>query len=250
MFQFKQDVKSHMPFAGLSENTNAPYQLCCLLIDGLWKLHHFKDGQWQRLETNLPADTTECSPTAEYDNGKWNVSFIAGGSEKERRFHLYCIFDAGGQHRIVKICPADAGYVQKTILVIGKQSGEIIIEKPEKKISLRFKDFEFLYRVSYNPFNPQEMLFSGQTFSGEISSRSYNIQTKKLEELFADGQPAYKAALWQDLCFYGKKTGRNFDSRTIAQARVFQRKPMSDDVLERTDERVDNIKKATDEDFE
>jgi hypothetical protein len=94
------------------------------------------------------------------------------------------------------------------------------------------------------------MLFSGQTFSGEISSRSYNIQTKKLEELFADAQPAYKAALWQDLCFYGKKTGRNFDSRTIAQARVFQRKPMSADVLERTDERVDNIKKTTDEDFE
>lgn len=67
MFDFKEEICSHMPFIAYGE---APYfepkAFCCLMLNGKWKLHHFYNGKWERVNTGLPDDATECSPTAEW----------------------------------------------------------------------------------------------------------------------------------------------------------------------------------------
>ena len=83
-----------MPFVayGSSPEFKAE-QFCCLQVGGKWKLHHFDGENWKRINTWLPNDSTECSPTAEFIDGKWQISFIAGGATPERKFRLYKIAD-------------------------------------------------------------------------------------------------------------------------------------------------------------
>ena len=101
----------------------APKAFCCLKIGGKWKLHHCENGQWKRVYTGLPEDATECSPTAELVNGRWRISFIAGGHESDRRFYLYKIDGIGNIPE--KVVSADVGFVFKNRIVYGGRSGGI-----------------------------------------------------------------------------------------------------------------------------
>ena len=94
MFEFEKDVKSHMPFVAYAPGDwRHGRQFCCIMVNGKWKVHQYKDGKWQRVNTGLPEDATECSPAAEYLFGVWHLSFIAGGAEGDRKFRLYHIAD-------------------------------------------------------------------------------------------------------------------------------------------------------------
>ena len=91
MFDFTDMRYTHMPFAAPGEN-GEPEQFCCIQIDGLWKLYHFTGQKWKRVKTGLPADATECGPCAEFADGIWQLSFIAGGWKGDRRFRLYRMY--------------------------------------------------------------------------------------------------------------------------------------------------------------
>ena len=77
MFNFDKNTFSHMPFVayGSSPEFKAE-QFCCLQVGGKWKLHHFDGENWKRINTWLPNDSTECSPTAEFIDGKWQIAPI------------------------------------------------------------------------------------------------------------------------------------------------------------------------------
>ncbi len=121
MFEIDGNTKSHMPF--ICEGENEAKQFCCLLVNDKWKLHHFEDGQWLRVNTGLPDDATECSPSAFYMNGNYHLSFIAGGSESDRTFHLYEMesLDATPQ----KLCIASAGFSVKGRIFYARGSNVI-----------------------------------------------------------------------------------------------------------------------------
>lgn len=55
--------------------------------------HNLVEDEWVKLNTQHPEDSTECSPTAEYQNGQWYISFIARGAESDRLFRLYKYVD-------------------------------------------------------------------------------------------------------------------------------------------------------------
>ena len=76
---------------------------------------------------------------------------------------------------------------------------------------------EFLYRVSYDPFQPNRLLISGQFPGGEIFSWAYQPGMKKLYEVAADGVPAYKCAFYEGDCYYAKREAK-FEERHIFQA--------------------------------
>ena len=76
MFDFTDTRYTHMPFVSPGQN-GEPEQFCCIQNDGLWKLYHFTGQKWKRVKTGLPADATECGPTAEYEDGIWKISFMA-----------------------------------------------------------------------------------------------------------------------------------------------------------------------------
>ena len=200
-----------------------PEYFCCLMLDGKWKLHHFDSGEWKRIATGLPEDATECSPCAEYDpvNGKWRLSFIAGGFEGGRPFNLYLIEDLG-KPSPEKITAADVGFVFKNRIAYGGRTGMFFVADGVRTKAIAFANTEFLYRVSYNPNNPHELIFSGQADSGELFSRTYNLATHKAYELSADGLTAYKAAFFNGACYYAQRgKSDDFEERRIVNAKDF-----------------------------
>ena len=88
MFQFTDSRFTHMPFAAVRPDGGAE-EFCCIPVDGLWKLYHFTGKKWKRIRTGLPEDATECAPCADFEDGIWKISFIAGGWKGDRRFRLY-----------------------------------------------------------------------------------------------------------------------------------------------------------------
>ena len=114
MFTFNDNRYTHMPFACPDENGN-PKEFCCILTGGAWKLHHFTGKRWKRIKTGLPDDAFECGPCAEFEDGMWKLSFVAGGAKSDRRFRLYRMpgFDAEPMVQVA----ADVGFVWKDRVV-------------------------------------------------------------------------------------------------------------------------------------
>lgn len=211
-----------MPFVARGTPPDfAPKAFCCLKIGGKWKLHHCEDGKWKRVYTGLPEDATECSPTAELVDGRWRISFIAGGHESDRRFYLYKIDGIGNVPE--RVVSADVGFVFKNRIVYGGRSGGLYIVNGERIQKLTSPDVEYLYRVSYNPDNPSEWLISGQTKAGGIFSRVCNVFAGTLQDLCVNGKPAYKAALFNGRCFYAERGENGFEDRRIVEAAEFAR---------------------------
>ena len=179
MFDFKEEICSHMPFIAYGK---APYfepkAFCCLMLNGKWKLHHFYNGKWERVNTGLPDDATECSPTAEWKGDKWHLSFIAGGFGDDRRYYLYRIDDLDNPIA-EKVCLADVGFIWKNQIVYATRGGELSISGVRGTKNFHFNDVEWLYRVSYNPENPHELLISGQKKGGYIFSWIFNPSKKR-----------------------------------------------------------------------
>ena len=223
-----------MPFIAHGSYPNfLPKQFCCLMINKKWKLHHYEDGIWKRIPTGLPEDTTECSPTAEYDpiNEKWRLSYIAGGHEADRSFKLYLIDDLANPSPN-EICHADVGFIFKSRIVYGGRAGNIFISDSNGDMAMKFLDAEYLYRISYNPNSPNEFIISGQTYDGGLFSRICNPFKKELYELKVDGNVAYKAALFNGNCYYAYRgESEGFEDRRIVKAETFSITKLSYDLI-------------------
>lgn len=224
MFNFDENIFSHMPFVAHGAAPDfAPKAFCCLAINGKWKIHHYENGVWKRIDTGLSEDATECAPCAEYDpqTGKWKVSYIAGGFEGGREFYLYQIADLESPTP-KQITMANVGFVFKNRVVYAQKTGAVFVSNDSETKAFRLMDAEYLYRVSYNPNNPSELLISGQTNAGELFSRIYNLSTRKLHSLMADGHPAYKAALFNGECYYAhREEAEGFEDRHIVKVKNF-----------------------------
>lgn len=188
-----------------------------------WKLHHFENGQWKRIATGLPDDATECAPTAEFIDDKWKLSFIAGGYESDRKFYLYKIDDL--ENPIAeKILQAEVGYIFKGRTVHARRSGDIIIADDMQIKIMHLSDVEYLYRLSYNPNNPNEILISGQDYDGKLFSWICDLKMQTLFAIFDSDIPAYKAALFNGVCYYAKRNNSDdFEDRRIVEANNFSK---------------------------
>ena len=214
MFDFNDQRYTHMPFVS-PDAEGRPAQFCCIQNHGLWKLYRNLDGTWKRLRTGLPADATECSPTAEWRDGAWRLSFVAGGWKADRRFRLYRM---DGFLATPLAQPfADAGYVRKDQVVYAGRRGPVFIVEPTRQRTLALHGVEFIYRLSYNPFRPNQLLISGQLAGGAIFTWAYLPGLKLLQQLVADGGPAYKCALYDGECYYAQQVA-GFEERHIVRA--------------------------------
>nr|DAF31951.1 MAG TPA: hypothetical protein [Caudoviricetes sp.] len=226
MFKFNEHTRSHMPFIAHGNASDfTPKKFCCLWINGKWKLHHYDKGEWIRINTGLPSDATECSPTAEYDDEKWKVSFVAGGHESDRRFYLYKIADLENPVS-EKIIRADVGFISKNRIVYAGRDGGLFISNENNVRKLDFTGVEFLYRVSFNPNNPNELLISGQDKGGKLFSWACNTSAKTLHELCNGNEAAYKAAMFNGVCYYAT-CGDDYEDRRIVEAAKLVKTPLN-----------------------
>ena len=227
MFDFNADDRryTHMPFAAFGGN-GSPQEFCCINIGGLWKLHWRQGRKWRRIQTGLPDDATECGPTAEFEDGMWKLSFIAGGWKGDRRFRLYRMYGTGTQPMAQGF--ADVGFVRKDTVAMAGRCGPIVIRETERTITLEIPEAEYLYRLSYDPQRPNRLLISGQRRNGSIFSWSYVPEMCELNEITDDGTPAYKCALWDGQCFYAERLD-GFEERRIVKAEHLELTPLDAD---------------------
>jgi len=230
MFTFNDNRYTHMPFA-CPDATGKPKEFCCILTDGVWKLYHFTGKRWKRIKTGLPDDAFECGPCAEFEDGMWKLSFVAGGAKSDRKFKLYRMLGFDGEPMVQT--PADVGFVWKDRVVSDGRRGPITMVEPGRTVTLTLTGVEYVYRVSYDPFQPNRLLISGQFPGGEIFSWAYQPGMKKLYEIVADGVPAYKCAFYEDDCYYAKREA-GFEERRIVKTEslVMNELPAEEHIVE------------------
>lgn len=216
MFDFNAEDSrySHMPFAAYDGN-GSPQEFCCIQRDGLWKLHWRKGGKWKRIQTGLPDDATECGPTAEWEDGMWKVSFVAGGWKGDRRFRLYRMYGLDSHPMAQGF--ADIGFVRKDTVATAGRRGPIVLKDAERTITLEIPEAMFLYRLSYDSQRPNRLLISGETHGGNIFSWAYAPGMDELVAITDGGTPAYKCAFWDGECFYAERIA-GFEERRIVRA--------------------------------
>lgn len=221
MFDFADDGFTHMPFVAARDD-GRPQQFCCKLVAGVWKVHYCTAaGVWRQYNTGLPADFTECGPCAEFADGVWKVSFIAGGGQSDRRFFLYrCCGILPGNGKPEKVIEANVGFVWKAQAVYAGRRGDIWLVESDLKTRIAVRNLEYLYRVSYNPQRPRQLLISGKRAGDELVSIAYVPGSQTVQVLQDDGRPCYKAALWDGVCYYAMQGGREFEDRHIVAAQT------------------------------
>ena len=207
-------TNTHMPF--MAKHGTDTISLCCRKVNGFWKLHQKVNDEWVQLNTLRPADATECSPTAEYIQGQWHISFIAGGAEGDRLFRLYKYVN--GVVTVEKE-PAYVGFVNHKMLVHGGRERSFTIEMANGAIKKIFESehLEELFRVSYDAARPHRLLISGR-YNGAVCSWIYDLSSDDLYDVEADGVPAYKCAFYNDKCYYALQTGEGFEDREVVEA--------------------------------
>ncbi len=215
MFEFPN--VSHMPFISTDGVV-----FCCLPVNGIWKLHVFINGAWQRIYTGQPEDATECGPCAEYDEGVWRISFIAGGSAEKTRFYLYRMLSdmpnpsaPSDVSDLSAIAPAMSGFSREMRTVSASRSGPVEIGGSGQPRQLIFHDAQYYYRISFNPHDVQQLIISGSSHDNAVFTRSFHLITQEAHNITINAQPAYKCALWRNECYYARQTGPNFEDRTI-----------------------------------
>lgn len=222
MFDLENYECSHMPF--VANYKDGALQLCCLKINGKWKVHYYENGEWKKLKTYTPDDMTECCPTAEWhpDINGWTISFIAGGSTQNNweniGFNLYRKHSLDDSAPVI-VCPANVGYTWKNQITFAAKQGPIFQYEKDLKMTIALKNIEWLYRLSYDPFNPRRMLISAQKFNGELISFVFNPHSKECA-LIKDGYDVcYKCAVYNENVYYCKKLdGDDFELRKIVKA--------------------------------
>ena len=231
MFDFTDTRYTHMPFVAADADSR-PKPFCCIMNNGLWKLYHHTGSSWKRVKTGLPPDATECGPAAEFEDGMWKLSFIAGGWEGDRRFRLYRMYGLDSEPMIQGF--ADVGFVRKNTVAHASRRGPIILVEPERVITLTMPRVAYLYRLSYDPQQPNRLLVSGELKEeGGVFSWAYKPGLRELTSLTADGVAAYKCAFWQGDCFYAQRH-EGFEDRRIAKADTLEatRLPAGDFIQE------------------
>ena len=224
MFDFNADDSryTHMPFVAFDGGGN-PQEFCCISVNGLWKLHWRRGGKWKRIRTGLPEDATECGPTAEWEDGMWKVSFVAGGWKGDRRFRLYRMYGMDAQPMAQGF--ADVGFVRKDTVAMAGRRGPIVIRDAERTVTLDIPEAMFLYRLSYDPQRPNRLLVSGENHNGDIFSWSYAPGMDELQAVADNGTPAYKCALWDGQCYYARRIA-GFEERRIVHAEHLEFTPL------------------------
>ena len=157
-----------------------------------------------------------------------------GFHKKERRwgFNNFYRIDDLNNPIAEKVCLADVGFIWKNQIVYATRGGELSISGVRGTKNFHFNDVEWLYRVSYNPDNPHELLISGQKKGGYIFSWIFNPSKKYLYDLSDNGDVAYKAALFNGKCYYAKRGNGGFEDRHIVMAQNLRISELSyDDIV-------------------
>lgn len=212
---------THMPFLARGADGGKVLFFCRADASRVWKAFYIEgDGEVQRLETRMPEDVCECSPTAWHDETGWHVSFIAGGAPGNPLYQLYRM-DGPALDRLsppVAIQVARTGFIYRERLVWGELENLIHVHDARGDREIELPGAHIL-RVAYVSDAPERLLVSGQwVMDSEVFTLEYNLTSGHQHFIECDGVPAYKCAILGDEILYAERCGDDFEERRLRQA--------------------------------
>ena len=216
------NTQSHMPFLTVDLSGNHILFFCMADANNVWKLHvSIDNGTPQRIETGLPSDTVECSPTAWQDETGWHVTFIAGGSPDHPAYHLYRMDGTtlDSLSKPVAIRPTRAGFIYQDRLVTAELFDRFYIHDRNLDRTIEMPGM-YIYRIAYRADHPDKLLVSGTWINEKDSlfTVEYDIQTGEQHLIECDGKPAYKCTIYGNEVLDTIQTGEHFEDRQIRKA--------------------------------
>lgn len=215
MNQFAQFGQSHMPY--MTQAMGLCNVFFCLKNDlGAWKLHCGGEGEFCRVENDLPDDWNECCPVAEWQGGALHVSFVAGPTREAGRNGLYRM--ELGSLNTSRIMDADVGFARWGWLVWGSRRGPLVVRRGGGEVELHVEGLDFLYRVCPDAFAPSRLLITAAV-GGVDKSIIYDFHSGGCEVVTFQDQCLYKFAAHPsgDFVYALRGKGDNEDRR-IAQS--------------------------------
>jgi hypothetical protein len=212
---------THMPFLAQGAEGERVLFFCRADESRIWKAHYIEgNGEVRRLDTRMPEEVFECSPTAWRDESGWHVSFSAGGAPENPKYRLYRM-DGPALDRLsppVAIQAARTGFIYRERLVWGELENLIHVHDAlgDREIELPGAN---ILRVSYVGNAPERLLVSGQwVMDSEVFTLEYNLTSGHQHFIECDGVPAYKCAILGDEILYAERCGDHFEERRLRRA--------------------------------
>jgi hypothetical protein len=226
MIEFMHDrgFMTHMPFLAPLSSGGRILFFCCSDETRIWKLVYEENNDYFRIETGLPEDTIECSPTAWHDDEGWHISFIGGFTPECRDYFLYRM-DGTDLRRMAparQVQMASVGFVYKNRIVYGDQN-KIVFKEEKRTIIIDVPD-SYLYRISYCPDNPDLLLASVHNrVTKNVYLLEHDLKTGIQNKIECDGVAAYKCAILGNEMVYANRTGNRFEQRQVTVAHDVKR---------------------------
>ena len=218
-----QFLYTHMPFH--SPNGNGGVWLFCVRPEQspAWKLATTLDGQPAILPLPFPEEWNICCPCASWDDGDWDISFIAGPPGGP--CHLYSLFLDGArpvadqpiEPKIAANAPADAGFARADWRITATRRGPIVIRRGNFIRKIEIPAIKYLYRIAYNPCQPHQFWITADIGGKYRLIRLDDAPPGNAAEIIgAAGEELYKGVpIGDSAVVYARRDG-GFEERSIA----------------------------------
>lgn len=222
-------IASHMPF--LTKGPEGPVCLFCAAKErGKWRLHYL-DGRGRviRILTGTPSSAIECSPSGSYDGEQWNLSYVFGGAEEEKKYELRSLSGLllPSMRRSASSIAAVAGFSRRDLTATAERHDFVHLIRRDGSRSRLFLPGIVIYAVSYRADQPQKLLISC-TMDASPDAKfcvEYDLDTGEQNMIECDGQPAYKCSIYGDFAAYPKMNSGDPEDRSIVTASTVTRMP-------------------------
>ena len=178
----------------------------------LWKLAYCKwdnRSKPHRLETGLPDDVVECSPTFHREGKKIHVSFIAGMKTGNKvSYGLYGMSGPSWNNmsRAEKVIDEKTlfGFVSPLYICFGDDNILTLRDRHSNEERLLYCPMPMVTRVSYWPEDYNMLVISGKDEHGKRITLLHQLESEETTEVHVDG-PIYKSCFWHDKIIYAER---------------------------------------------
>ena len=221
MNQFAQMEQTHMPYRVPSENGVIGYFLCVKNPLGVWKLRRLWENSFLEIPTGLPDDWNECAPVADFDEGVFTLSFIAGPTRAAGKYGLYKFANLADDDQVIRLCDADVGFARQDWLVWGSRRGPLIVRRGKNEQELHIAGLDYLYRVCPDAFAPSRLLITASV-EGIDQSIIYDFHSGECQKVTENHCCLYKFAAHENggYLYALRGTGDNEDRRVVQSGEV------------------------------
>lgn len=219
MNQFTQLGQAHMPYRAPAAAGEIGFFCCVKNGAGAWKLRRWWENSLQEVRTGLPEDWNECCPVADFDEGAFTLSFIAGPADASGRCGLYKFANLEDDE-VVRLCDADVGFARQGWLVHGSRRGPLIVRRGGVERELHIAGLVFLYRACPDAFAPSRLLITATLKGrGDDSSIAYDFHDGDCRVVTGERGCLYKFAAHEGGGYvYAERGEGDFEDRRIALA--------------------------------